>query len=142
LTSLKRIMLQRIQTLYLLLSAVATGVLSFLVPLWTISDSSLYAKDENVYLCLFLASALLSIIAVFSFKSRQNQFVFGRLNIILNLILLGLFVYRLLNLPGALENAEKGIGLFLPVISIVLLVLANKAIKKDEALVKSVDRLR
>jgi hypothetical protein len=32
--------------------------------------------------------------------------------------------------------------LFLPVISIVLLVLANKAIKKDEALVKSVDRLR
>ena len=81
-------MLQRIQTLYLLLSAVTTGVLSFLVPLWTISDNSLYAKDENVYLCLFLASALLSIIAVFSFKSRQNQFVFGRLNIILNLILL------------------------------------------------------
>ena len=141
-TSLKRIMLQRIQTLYLLLSSVTTGVLSFFVPLWTISDNSLYAKDENVYLCLFLASALLSIIAVFSFKSRQNQFVFGRLNIILNLILLGLFVYRLLNLPGALENAEKGIGLFLPVISIVLLVLANKAIKKDEALVKSVDRLR
>ena len=135
-------MLQRIQTLYLLLSAVTTGVLSFLVPLWTISDNSLYAKDENVYLFLFLASALLSIIAVFSFKSRQSQFVFGRLNIILNLILLGLFVYRLLNLPGALENAEKGIGLFLTVISIVLLVLANKAIKKDEALVKSVDRLR
>ena len=135
-------MLQRIQTLYLLLSAVTTGVLSFLVPLWTISDNSLYAKDENVYLYLFLASALLSIIAVFSFKSRQSQFVFGRLNIILNLILLGLFVYRLLNLPGALENAEKGIGLFLPFISIVFLVLANKAIKKDEALVKSVDRLR
>ena len=141
-TSLKRIMLQRIQTLYLLLSAVTTGVLSLLVPLWTISDNSLYAKDENVYLFLFLASALLSIIAVFSFKSRQSQFVFGRLNIILNLILLGLFVYRLLNLPGALENAEKGIGLFLPFISIVFLVLANKAIKKDEALVKSVDRLR
>ena len=53
-----------------------------------------------------------------------------------------MFVYRLLNLPGAFENAEKGIGLILPVISIVLLVLANKAIKKDEALVKSVDRLR
>ena len=141
-TSLYRIMLQRIQTLYLLLSAVTTGVLSFLVPLWTISDNSLYAKDENVYLYLFLASALFSIIAVFSFKSRQSQFVFGRLNIILNLILLGLFVYRLLNLPGALENAEKGIGLFLPFISIVFLVLANKAIKKDEALVKSVDRLR
>jgi ABC-type polysaccharide transport system permease subunit len=69
--------------------------------------------------------------------------VLGRLNIILNLILLGLFVYRSLNLSG--ETAlvsEKGIGMFLPIISIVMLVLANKAIKKDEDLVKSVDRLR
>jgi hypothetical protein len=89
-----------------------------------------------------MASTILAVFSVFQFKSRQTQFVVCRLNIILNLILLGLFVYRLLNLPGAFENAEKGIGLILPVISIVLLVLANKAIKKDEALVKSVDRLR
>jgi hypothetical protein len=41
-----------------------------------------------------------------------------------------------------MQISEKGIGMFLPIISIVLLVMANKAIKKDEALVKSVDRLR
>ena len=66
----------------------------------------------------------------------------GRLNMILNLILLGLFVYRTLNTSGETAISEKGVGMFLPIISIVFLVLANKAIKKDEDLVKSVDRLR
>jgi ABC-type polysaccharide transport system permease subunit len=61
---------------------------------------------------------------------------------ILNLILLGLFVYRSLNISGEQLVSEKGIGMFLPIVAIVLLVLANKAIKKDEDLVKSVDRLR
>ena len=66
----------------------------------------------------------------------------GRLNIILNLILLGLFVFRSLNISGETDVSEKGIGMLIPVLSIVLLALANKAIKKDEDLVKSVDRLR
>ena len=76
------------------------------------------------------------------FKNRKSQFVMGRLNIILNFILLGLFVYRSLNLSGETTVSEKGIGILLPIFSIVFLVLANKAIKKDEELVKSVDRLR
>jgi hypothetical protein len=32
--------------------------------------------------------------------------------------------------------------MFLPIVAIVFLALANKAIKKDEDLVKSADRLR
>jgi ABC-type polysaccharide transport system permease subunit len=51
-------------------------------------------------------------------------------------------VYRSLNVSGETAVSEKGIGIYLPIISIVLLALANKAIKKDEELVKSVDRLR
>jgi len=39
-------------------------------------------------------------------------------------------------------TVEKGIGMLIPVFSIVFLVLSNRAIKKDEDLVKSVDRLR
>ena len=77
------------------------------------------------------------------FKNRKFQFVLGRLNIILNFILLGLFVYRSLSISGETSDvSEKGIGILLPIFSIVFLVLANKAIKKDEDLVKSVDRLR
>ena len=76
------------------------------------------------------------------YKNRKLQFVLGRLNIILNFILLGFFAYQSLNISGEALVSEKGIGIFLPILSIVLLALANKAIKKDEDLVKSVDRLR
>jgi hypothetical protein len=51
-------------------------------------------------------------------------------------------LYYLLNLSGEIVVSEKGIGSFIPVLNIVLLALANKAIQKDEALVKSIDRLR
>ncbi len=135
-------MLQRIQSLYLLVAAVCSGVLSFTTYLLVLEGTVVYAIDSISYVALFQGSALLSLISIFLFKSRQTQFVLGRLNIILNFILLGLFVFRLLNLPGGPANPEKGIGLLLPIFSIVLLALANKAIKKDEALVKSVDRLR
>ena len=95
------------------------------------------------YAVLFGLSTSLSILSILFYKKRQHQFVIGRLNIILNLILLGLFVYHSLNLSGeTVFVSKKGIGMFLPIFSIVLLVLANKAIKKDEDLVKSVDRLR
>ena len=95
------------------------------------------------YVALFGLSTTLSFVSIISYKKRQNQFVMNRLNIILNLILLGLFVYRSLNTSGEVaEISEKGVGMFLHIGAIVFLVLANKAIKKDEDLVKSVDRLR
>ncbi|MFV5685238.1 DUF4293 domain-containing protein [Flavobacterium sp. GB2R13] len=137
-------MIQRIQTIYLFLAFVVTGILPFFIPLWTMNNGSdfLFMQDQ-VYVILFGLSTTLTLLSIVSYKKRQNQFVIGRLNIILNLILLGLFVYHSLNLSGeTLAVSEKGIGMFLPVVAIVLLVLANKAIKKDEDLVKSVDRLR
>ena len=92
---------------------------------------------------MFLVSAALSLSLVYlCLKIGKSQFMLGRLNIILNFILLGLFVYQSLNLSGETVVSEKGIGMLLPIISIVFLALANKAIKKDEDLVKSVDRLR
>ncbi|HET7360300.1 MAG TPA: DUF4293 domain-containing protein [Salinimicrobium sp.] len=136
-------MLQRIQTIYLVLSALVSGGLIFVLSLWQNEAGELiFADDKLVIFILFIVSALLSFLAVFLFKKRKLQFVLGRINIILNLILLGLFVYWSLKLPGGVTISEKGIGMLIPVISIVLLVLANKAIKKDEDLVKSVDRLR
>jgi len=137
-------MIQRIQTIYLFLAFVVTGILPFLFPLWTMSDGKDYFFMQNEFYVILLGlSTTISIVSVVSYKKRQNQFVIGRLNIILNLILLGLFVYRSLNISGeTVLVSEKGIGMFLPIVAIVLLVLANKAIKKDEDLVKSVDRLR
>ena len=136
-------MIQRIQTLYLFLAAVISAGLIFVFHLWTNNEGvKIYALDNYLYLGLFLGSALLSLISIFRFSNRKSQFVLGRLNIILNFILLGIFVYQSLNLSGEINVSEKGIGVLLPIISIVFLVLANRAIKKDEDLVKSVDRLR
>jgi hypothetical protein len=137
-------MIQRIQTLYLVLSFTITGVLPFVFPLWSTVDGKEYLFMQNqLYVILFGLSTTLSLLSIISYKKRQHQFVIGRLNIILNLILLGLFVYHSLNLSGETPAvSEKGIGMFLPILAIVLLGFANKAIKKDEDLVKSVDRLR
>ena len=136
-------MIQRIQTVYLSLALITIGFLPFFLPLWTIGRKDFYFMQSQLYAVLFGLSCALTLLGILSYKKRQHQFVIGRLNIILNLILLGLFVYRSLNLSGEAEMvSEKGIGMFLPIVSIVFLVLANKAIKKDEDLVKSVDRLR
>jgi hypothetical protein len=137
-------MIQRIQTIYLILAFVVAGILPFLFPLWSMSDGKEYFFMQNqVYVILLGLSTTLTVVSIVSYKKRQNQFVIGRLNIILNLILLGLFVYRSLNVSGETDLvSEKGIGMFLPIAAIVLLVVANKAIKKDEDLVKSADRLR
>jgi peptidoglycan/LPS O-acetylase OafA/YrhL len=139
-------MIQRIQSIYLALAFIAMGVLPFVFPLWTENDAKqtqVFFMSNMLYAIFFGLSTSLSLLSLLSFKKRQQQFVMNRLNMILNLILLGLFVYRTLNLSGETPVvSEKGIGMFLPAFTIFLLVFANKAIKKDEDLVKSVDRLR
>lgn len=136
-------MIQRIQTVYLLIVALFAGLLPIWMPLWTNLESTpIYANNEGLISIAFYASTVLAVVAILMYKNRQNQFVVNRLNIVLNLFLLGLFVYRSLSLSGETTISEKGIGMLIPIFSIVFLALANKAIKKDEDLVKSVDRLR
>ena len=144
-------MIQRIQSLYLLLAALVSGGLIFILYLWTnqsgndiyainnIGEDDLLLKSTGI---LFILSSVLSFISIFLFKNRRTQIVINRLNIVLNFFLLGIIVYLLLTLSGEAVVSKKGIGSFLPLIVILFLVLANKAIIKDEKLVKSVDRLR
>ncbi len=136
-------MIQRIQSVYLLLVVLLGALLPFWLALWVDNaDTVVFAKNEIAVSLAFYGSAVLALLAIFRFKDRKSQFVLNRLNMILNLFLLGFFVYRSLNLSGEAQVSEKGIGMLIPVFSIVFLVLANRAIKKDEDLVKSVDRLR
>lgn len=137
-------MIQRIQTVYLFIVLLVLGVLPFIFPLFTTKDGKEFRfMNDLFYTTLFGLSTALTLISIMYFKKRNHQFVLNRLTIILNLILLGLFVYRSLNLSGeTIQVSEKGIGMFLPIVAIVFLALANRAIKKDEDLVKSADRLR
>ncbi|MFD0761248.1 DUF4293 domain-containing protein [Lutibacter aestuarii] len=144
-------MIQRIQTVYLLLATAFSGGVIFLLNLWVQEEEiKFFVMDsfnsDNLLLkglsALFFISAILTLVAIFQYKNRQLQFVLGRLSILINFILLGVIVYFTQNLSGEINVSEKGIGSLIPIVTIVLVVLANKAIKKDEELVKSVDRLR
>ena len=144
-------MIQRIQSVYLLLATLLSSVLVFVFNLWVdeagVEFFALDAFDtDNVLLksmsVLFFVSAAWTLLAIFKFKNRKLQFVLGRLSILINFILLGILVYFTQNLSGEITVSEKGIGLLIPILTIVFVVLANKAIKRDEELVKSVDRLR
>ena len=144
-------MIQRIQSIYLLLAALLSGGVVFFVSFLgsennEVSNITSLLTDEGFLIKSigigFFVSAALSALSIFLFKQRQNQFVLGRLNILINFYLLGVLLFESLMVSGETNVSEKGIGVSLPIIVVVLLVMANKAIKKDENLVKSVDRLR
>ena len=142
-------MIQRIQSIYLTIVIVLSAILPFVFKLWKNSNKEVFALNLFSELTLlsklvpvfFFLSALIAAIAIFKFKKRQLQFVLVRIIILINLFLLGILIYLSLTLPGEVSS-EKGIGMFLPIVVILFAFLANKAIKKDEDLVKSVDRLR
>ncbi len=144
-------MIQRIQSIYLLLVSLLSGGLVFYLKIGSnIDRSAFYILDlfhETSYLLKsisieFWLVAVLAIISLFAFKNRKLQININRFNILINLILLGLLCYHLCNVSGETLVSEKGIGSFIPLGSIALLFLANRAIRKDENLVKSIDRLR
>ncbi len=134
-------MLQRIQSLYLIVALLA-DITFYYVSRSGVNTELRQWSLESVAVTLELVLLVLIVWSIFKFKQRLHQFVLNRLSIILNFVLVGIVVYQLLSLPGGFLAPKKGIGLALPLISIVFLVLANKAIKRDEDLVKSVDRLR
>lgn len=129
-------MLQRIQTIWILLSLVAAVFLFVTAQDAEISGSFPVIDIASVVLVLIGAFSL------FSFKNRKRQIMLNNISIIINALLIGVLAYWLQNLSGGIDFPEKGIEPVFPSIAIICLLLANVFIKKDERLVKSVDRLR
>ena len=129
-------MLQRIQTIWMLLSVVAAAFL------FITGDD---VRPFGDFAIVNIASILLVLIGVFSllsFKNRKLQVLLNNISIIINALLIGISSYWLINLSGGIDFPEKGIEPIFPLIAIICLLIANTYIKKDEKLVKSVDRLR
>lgn len=136
-------MIQRVQSIYIFIAIILMVVMYLWFPVILDGSGALIVeRDEPLVLGLLALSVLIPLIAIFSFKNRKRQMGLNRLTILIQIILLGVFAYQLLMLSGEIIISKKGIGVFIPVVSIVFLMLANKAIKRDENLVKSVDRLR
>jgi len=159
-------MIQRIQSIYLLIAAIATIILifipigyittdeyqyvfnSFVVKL-NIPETSVYMS--TVYIALLLGiSAILSIVAIFMYKNRKNQTTIVYANMLIFLITVlvmtylypdVIFVRKGLMSPNDLFNFNYWI-LACMIPAALGLYLANRAIKKDEEKVKAADRLR
>ncbi|MBC7776428.1 MAG: DUF4293 domain-containing protein [Phycisphaerae bacterium] len=151
-------MIQRIQTIYLLLAAAVLGSPIFL-PLATASGdpNALAATGDNFFadgtywvkefpggMSLLLA-VVVSIYAIFLYKNRPRQMRLAGGMSILTLLFAVLFAalgyYYAQKLPDGAE-AHLALGSAFPLAAIPLLMMAYRAIKKDEALVRSSDRLR
>lgn len=129
-------MLQRIQTVWIFL-AVLGAIFLFI----TGQDFSLLG-DVPFISIVCVALVLVGLLSIFSYKNRKRQILLNTVSIIINALLLGLLAYWLLSLSGGIHFPEKGIEPIFPLISIISLLIANVFIRKDDRLVKSVDRLR
>ena len=161
-------MIQRIQSLYLLLASLFTGSLFFTELARFLYNDSVYVLKYNglfniadssnatdcatfcVILALLIVITTISLLStIFIYKKRMIQLRLCKINLILLGGLTGAIIYRCFDAKATLEKlnaitAQLSFSwtLIFPVIAIILVLLAMKGINKDEALVKSLNRIR
>lgn len=164
--STKRLnMIQRIQSVYLAIAGIALIVLYFLPVASFLSELSylefyithldsltpgvvpLIKNTLILPLGVFNGFIILAtFMSIFFYQKRTMQLKIVRLSILMNLILISLifFVYSPLigRSIGTEADYSNGYGMYMTLISLIMLVLANRGIIKDEKLVRSADRLR
>ena len=160
-------MLQRIQTVFLLL-VVVLMLLMLLFPLWTYQaeDGSVTYVLTSFYLevqegsgaevsrvyspyvfvaVLAISAAIVGIVEITRFKNRLLQMKLGALNSLFMAGAMGLGLYLASNLMEEKQlqyGWSYGMAVFFPAAAMICNVIANRFIRKDERLVRSVDRIR
>lgn len=154
-------MIQRKQTLFLLLAALLV-LSTWLFPIATYQSTAetyelmtygLYTADgvkvpdadlKMPFSILLSLLALALVIAIFLYSNRPRQMRFVRGSYLLMLAIIA-FMFITDNSVGTyLEDAERTFGLsfVMPLVALVLTVMAERGIRADEKLVRSMDRLR
>jgi len=149
-------MIQRIQTVYLALLVICLGV-TFAFPFaeypngvelnaFGVSENALKVSTWFPYYVTLALSIGLGIMTIAQFKNRKRQLQLGKVNyfiIIITLIFISIDSDATTKKLGLMPTAiSYGVGMFLPVAALAFQFLANRGIKADEKLVKSMDRLR
>jgi len=138
-------MIQRRQTLWLLLATIA-AVLSFMFPFVTgkeaiknmQADKVIDAASDFFLLILTGGSVILSTVIIFLFKDRKLQIRLCLLGLLISIII----IVRYIMLMNKLTNTTLALYAVLPFIFLTGYFLAFRDIRKDEKLVKSLDKLR
>jgi len=156
------IMLQRIQSIFLLIAGICGIIVAFADLAQFTSENTHYIfraysiKMENngllteyqkTYPVAILAntSGVLAFIILFLFKNRKLQLKLGKLLLLTSVLLVASIFLYVDSMHKVLDPATQTnylLGSFLPPVMIICAYLANKFIKKDEDLIKSVNRLR
>jgi len=143
-------MIQRIQSIYLLLAggaAFGTFGLPFASTDTAQTNSALFADsvfnnmDSIAVLGSLVGAGAVMLITIFLFNNRKLQMNLTKFGLFLAGVATGAGAYAL-GTDAALQKANPQLGLVLLVLVLLFGMLAFRAIKKDEALVRSVDRLR
>jgi len=143
-------MIQRKQSVYLFLAALMNaGVFYFDLYQYHLLDTSTFTplrvNDHFPSLLLALLITLIPLIIIFLFKNRKLQIRLSLISLIAIISFIAIMLWRVNGLSKMTPPPHDGsywIGAVLPVISLVFVFLAIISIRKDDKLVKSVDRLR
>lgn len=147
-------MIQRIQTLYLFVSALLIGLLFFLPFAEIAKEGAIYTfnfrgilmggavKQSGMAISVLIVIIMaLHGFAISSFKNRKRQKMVTIFTILMMLGLFGMFIFfTYFSFSGAKISFE--ISIVLPLVAIIIDYLAIRAIDKDEALIRSIDRIR
>ena len=130
-------MIQRIQTVYLFIIAMVSVISFFFLPHLDFFILGLTVPAIlKSYIILTSSLALLSLII---FKHRKTQLIINRLHFFLQVAMMGVLIFGLLN---ADDLNSFLLWLLMPFQSMIFLILSNRAIQKDDDLISSIDRLR
>lgn len=153
-------MIQRVQTIYLALATIFTAFFAFANLATIATTDSIYQLttfglfDASHKEALPVINTLwfglfswllvgLQIVIIFLYKTRVQQIRLTIISIVVNIGFMGL-VYFVCSKSETLLSAivSYNITAIFPLISTVFLVLALLGIKKDENLIKSLNRIR
>lgn len=135
-------MIQRIQTIWLLLAAIcslATLKLSFYSGT---KDNNLFAELNGLsnfaLLILAVGIALVALIIIFLYKNRKLQIQLSLLGFLLQAVALVIYFMQIKKYVQGNFTLTSILSFIIP----VFFILAWLGIRKDEKLIKSMDRLR
>ncbi|MBP6532245.1 MAG: DUF4293 domain-containing protein [Bacteroidia bacterium] len=149
-------MIQRVQSLFLLGVVILCLILMY-VPIYELvplNDAMTLAAGQaaNTKFTIFNSAILaimngaigvLALISIFMYKNRNLQIRASNLALLINCGLIGLLFFSADSMSTTFQSKVHYLyGSYLPVIIAIFLFLAIRFIKRDDALVRSADRLR
>ena len=136
-------MIQRIQSVYILIAIIVTALLFKFPYAFSLGENGfpLYVQGNHILLSITIFIGLSNLICLLLYKHRRIQIRLCTLSILLSFVLGGIMLYQYYF--GSDQNIRSfQISQFLPALIIVFNILAIYRVKKDEKLVRSMDRLR